>query len=95
MRTLSFLAGNGMPADAAERVVQAGIERGLTERDYGRLERKVSDMVRQGRSMDEIVRAADRQAREGRIPGDGRGSGPQDRGPGGGRDAGGRGGRGR
>lgn len=95
VRTLSFLAGNGMPADAAERVVQAGIERGLTERDYARLERKVSDMVRQGRSMDEIVRAADRQAREGRIPGDSRGSGHQERTPGGDRDAGGRGGRGR
>jgi len=95
VRTLSFLAGNGMPADAAEQVVRAGIERGLTERDYGRLERTVSDMVRQGRSMDEIVRAADRQAREDRIPGDGRGSGHQDRGSGGSRDAGGRGGRGR
>jgi hypothetical protein len=95
VRTLSFLAGNGLPADAAERVVQAGIERGLTERDYGRLERKVSDMVRQGRSMDEIVRAADRQARESRGAGEGRDSGSQDRGAGSGRDAGGRPGRGR
>jgi hypothetical protein len=95
VRTLSFLAGNGMPADAAERVVQAGIERGLMERDYARLERKVSDMVRQGRSMDEIVRAADREVRESRGAGEGRDSGRHDRGAGSGRDAGGRPGRGR
>jgi len=95
VRSLSFLAGNGMPADAAERVVQAGIERGLGERDYARLERKVGDMVRQGRSMDDIVRAADREVRESRIHGEGRDSGKQDRGAGGGRDAGSRGGRGR
>jgi hypothetical protein len=95
VRTLSFLAGNGLPADAAERVVHAGIERGLTERDYGRLERKVSDMVRQGRNMDDIVRAADREVREGRGAGEGRDSGRQDRGAGSGRDAGGRPARGR
>jgi hypothetical protein len=94
VRTLSFLTGNGMPADAAERVVQAGIERGLTERDYGRLERKVGDMVRQGRSMDDIVSAAEREVREHRGNAtDNRGM--MDHGPGTGRDAGGRGGRGR
>ena len=95
VRALSFLAGNGMPPDAAERVVHAGIERGLTERDFARIERTVGDMVRQGRSMDEIIRAADRQVRDGRIPGEIRGTGRQERTPGGGRDAGGRGGRGR
>lgn len=95
VRGLSFLVGSGMTADTAEQVVRAGIERGITERDYARLERKVSDMVRQGRSMDEIVRAADREVREVRGHGDGRGSGHQDRGPGSGRDAGGRSGRGR
>ncbi len=95
VRTLSFLAGSGMQADAAEQVVHAGIEHGFTERDYARLERNVSDMVRQGRSMDEIVRATDREVREGRGPGDSRGSERQDRGIGGGRDAGGHGGRGR
>ena len=95
VRTLSFFAGNGMPADAAERVVQAGIEHDFTERDYGRLERKVSDMVRQGRDMDEIVRAVDRQGREGRGPGESREGGKQDRGTGAGRDSGGRTGRGR
>ena len=88
VRTLSFLAGNGMPADAAERMVRAGIERGLTERDYSRLERKVSDMVRQGRSMDDIVRAANREVRDGLGAGKERDSGKQDRGPGSGRDAG-------
>jgi hypothetical protein len=94
VRTLSFLAGNGMPADAAERVVQAGIERGLTERDYGRLERKVGDMVRQGHSMEDIVGAAEREVREQRGNAtDSRGM--LDRGPGTGRDTGGRGGRGR
>jgi len=94
VRTLSFLAGNGMPADAAERVVQTGIERGLTERDYGRLERKVGDMVRQGRSMDDIVSAAEREVREHRGNAtDNRGM--MDHGPGTGRDVGGRGGRGR
>lgn len=95
VRMLSFLAGSGMQADAAGQVIQAGIERGLTERDYARLERKVSDMVRQGRSLDDIVWAADREVREGRIPGDDRGSGHQDKGAVGGRDAGGRGGRAR
>jgi hypothetical protein len=95
VRTLSFLVGSGMSAERAEQVVRAGIERGITERDYGRLERKVSDMVRQGRSMDEIVRAADREVHEDRGPGDSRRGGRQDRGSGGGRDAGGWGGRGR
>jgi hypothetical protein len=95
VRTLSFLAGNGMPADAAERMVRTGLEQHLTDRDFARLERKVSDLVRQGRSMDDIVRAADREVRDGRSAGKDRDSGMQDRGPGGGRDAGGRTGRGR
>lgn len=95
VRTLSFLKGSGMQADAAERIVQAGIERGLTEHDYGRLERKVSDMVRQGRSMDDIIRAADREVSKERVSGEGRDSGKQDKGAGSGRDAGSRGGRGR
>ena len=84
-----------MHADAAERVVGACIDRGLTERDYARLERKVSDMVREGRSMDDIVRAADREVSRERGAGEGRDSGRQDRGTGGTRDAGGRGGRGK
>jgi hypothetical protein len=95
VRTLSFLAGNGMPADAAERVVRSSIERGITEQDYGRIERKVSDMVSQGRSMDEIVHAVDREVREGRGAGESRDRGKQDRGSGGGRDAGGWTGRGK
>ena len=95
VRTLSFLSGSGMHADAAERVVGACIDRGLTERDYARLERKVSDMVREGRSMDDIVRAADREVSRERGAGEGRDSGRQDRGTGGTRDAGGRGGRGK
>jgi len=95
VRTLSFLSGSGMHADAAERVVGACIDRGLTERDYARLERKVSDMVREGRSMDDIVRAADREVSRERGAGEGRDRGRQDRGTGGTRDAGGRGGRGK
>jgi hypothetical protein len=95
VRTLSFLSGSGMQADAAERVVSACIDRDLSERDYARLERKVSDMVRQGRSMDDIVRAADREVSKERGSGEGRDSGTHDRGSGGNRDAGGRGGRGR
>ena len=96
VRTLSFLAGNGVPADRAERMVRECIDRNLSERGYARLERTVNDMVRQGRSMDDIVREADREVREGRGAGEGRDSGgKQDRGAGGGRDAGGRGGRGR
>jgi hypothetical protein len=95
VRTLSFLSGSGMQADAAERVVSACIDRDLTERDYARLERKVSDMVRQGRSLDDIVRAADREANKERGSGEGRDSGRHDRGTGGNRDAGGRGGRGK
>lgn len=95
VRTLSFLAGNGVPADAAERMVRDCIDRNLTERNYGRLERKVSDMVRQGRSMDEIVRAVDREVSKERGSGEGRDSGRQDRDTSGNRDAGGRGGRGK
>jgi hypothetical protein len=95
VRTLSFLAGNGMPADAAERVVRSGIERGMTDRDFGRIERKVSDMVSQGTSMNEIVHAVDREVREVRDTGGSRDRGKQDRGTGGGRDAGGRTGRGK
>lgn len=95
VRTLSFLAGNGMPADAAERMVRACIDRNLTERGYAQLERKVGDMIRQGRGMDDIVRAADREVHEGRDAGEVRDNGRPDRGAGGGRDAGGRTGRGR
>lgn len=95
VRTLSFLAGSGMSAEAAGRIARTCVERNFTERDYGRLERTVSDMVRQGRGLDDIVRAADREVREGRGAGEGRDSGRQDRGAGGGRDASGRGGRGR
>jgi len=95
IRALSFLAGNGIPADAAERLVRGCIDRGFTERGYTRLERTVSDMVRQGRSMDDIVRAADREVKKERGSGEGHDSGRQDRGSGGNRDAGGRGGRGK
>jgi len=95
VRTLTFLAGAGVPPDAAARLVRSGMERGWSDRDFGRLERRVSDMVREGRGPDEIVRSAEREIREDRGPGDGRSGGAQDRGFGGGRDAGGRGGRGR
>ena len=87
VRTRAFLAGSGMQAEAADRVVHACIDRNLTERDYARLERTVSDMVRQGKDMDDIVRAADQKVREGRGHGEGRESGKQDRGAGS-RDAG-------
>ena len=92
VRTLTFLNEAGMPSEAASRVVQRGVEHGFTERDFGKLERNVNEMVRQGRSMDEIVSAAEREIRESR------GGAPESRGrdrTGGGREAGGRGGRGR
>jgi hypothetical protein len=95
VRTRSFLAGNGMQAEAADRVVHACIERNFTERDHARLEQTVSDMVRQGKSMNDIARAADREVREGRGHGEGRDSGNMERGPVNGKDAGGRTGRGR
>ncbi|MHB8844755.1 MAG: hypothetical protein ACYC7L_08385 [Nitrospirota bacterium] len=87
VRTLSFLAGSGMRAETAERIIRVCVERNCAERDYGRMERTVSDLVRQGRGMDDIVRAADREVREARGAGEGRDSGRQDRGTGG-RDAG-------
>jgi hypothetical protein len=93
VRALTFLAGAGVPPDAAGRIVRSGMERGWSDRDFGRLERRVSDMAREGRGPDEIARSAEREVREDR--GDGRSGGVQDRGLGGGRDAGGRGGRGR
>jgi hypothetical protein len=95
VRALSFLAGSGMNANAAERIARTCVERNFTERDYGRLERTVSDMVRRGRSMDDIARAADREVHESRGHGEGQDSGKQDRGAGSGRDAGGRTGRGK
>ena len=87
VRTRSFLAGSGMQAEAADRLVHACLDRNLTERDYARLERTVNDMVRQGKDMDDIVRAADQNVREGRGHGEGRDGGKQDRGAGG-RDTG-------
>lgn len=93
VRSLTFLAGSGMPLGAAEQLVLAGAERGFTERDYAGLERSVSDMVRQGRSMDDIVRAAERDMLE--RHGDGAAGGTHDREFGGSRESGGRGSRGR
>ena len=93
VRTLSFLAGSGVPEDAAVRIVHDCIDHDLTERGLARLERKVGDMVRRGQSTDEIVRAAEREVREDR--GADHDGGRMDRGAGGGRDAGGRPGRGR
>jgi len=89
VRSLALLVGSGMPTEAAARLVQTGIERGFTERDYAGLERSVSDMVRQGRSMDDIVRAAERDMLDRRGAGEGPAGGTRDFG--GGRERGGRG----
>lgn len=94
VRSLTLLVGAGMPHEAAARLVQSGVERGFTERDYAWLERSVSDMVRQGRGMDDIVRAAERDMLDHRGAGEGPAGGMRDR-DFGGREPGGRGGRGR
>jgi hypothetical protein len=88
VRSLTLIVGSGIPVDRAARLIQDGVERGFAERDYARFERTVSDVLRRGDTVDDAVRAAEREIRQGRGSGDGR---TQDRGFDGGRDAGGRG----
>ena len=90
-RTFSFMTGAGMPVASANRIVLSGVDHGFSERDFGKLERNVNEMVRQGRSMDDIVGSAEREVREHRE----RPSENRMRDRAGSRDAGGRGGRGR
>ena len=92
VRSLTFLASSGMPLDAASGVVNEAIDHRFTEKDYARLERRLSEMLRQGERMDDVLSAADREIRQGRESG-GRNSGMRDRGSG--MEPGGRGGKGR
>jgi hypothetical protein len=94
VRSLTLVVGSGMPADRAARLIEETVERGFTERDYARFERTMSDALRRGHTPDDAVRAAEREIREGRGPGEDRGGRSHDRGSDSGRDAGGHGGRG-
>lgn len=95
VRAMTSLAGTGMPPETAGRLVRTGIERGYGERDFGKLERRVSELAAQGRSMDEIAGTVERELRDARDAGGRREGGGRDRGAGTDRDRGSHGGRGR
>jgi hypothetical protein len=95
VRSLTFLVGAGMTMDRASGLIREGVEQGFTERDFGRLERKAGEMLGRGASMDAVIDSAEREIREDRRSGGERGTDLHERGFGGGRDSGNRGGRGR
>jgi hypothetical protein len=88
VQSLAFLTASGMTVDAAERVTAESVERGFTEKDYARLERSVHETLAKGGTMNDAVSAAEREITENRRD-------TRERGPGGGRESGSRGGRGR
>lgn len=82
----------GVPAEPAARLVQQGLDRGYSEKDFDRMERQVAESIRGGKSADDALKALrdDRgRDRSDDRRGGARESGPERRG-----DAG-RGGRGR
>jgi hypothetical protein len=95
VRSLTLFVGAGVPADRAGTMVRETIEHRFTDREQARLERRVAELVGQGRPMDEIIGTMEHDISTLRDPGDRRSNGGRDRGPGADRDAGGRGGRGR
>jgi hypothetical protein len=92
VRSLTVLAGSGMPLDTAERMIRRAVSQGFGEADFARLERKVADMTSRGASVSDVVHAMERELREDRGSGDRANGGGLDRG-GGARDAGSRAGR--
>jgi hypothetical protein len=94
VRTMTLLAGNGMSAGPAAQVVRECVDHDFIEKDYAKLERNMIEMLRRGRPMEDVVRAAEREIRERPSRDDSRGDRQRDRGFGG-REAGGRGSRGR
>lgn len=95
VRSLALITGAGIPADRAGELAREAIKHRFTDRDHARLERRISELAGQGRAIEEIAGAVERDMRSFRDPDDRRNNGGRDRGPATDRDAGGRGGRGR
>jgi hypothetical protein len=93
VRSLTLAVGSGIPADRAARLIQESLERGLTERDYTRFDRTMSEAFHRGDTVDEAVRAGEREIRAGRGSGESRSDRSHDRGFDSGRDSRGHGGR--
>lgn len=95
VRSLTLLVGAGVPADAAGRMVGRAIGRDFTDRDYARVERRVTDLLDHGAPVEEIIGAADQEVRSELGPRDSRDAGGRESGGAADREGGGRGGRGR
>jgi hypothetical protein len=71
VHTLTSLTENGMPVESASRLVRSAVERGLTEKDLGKMERDVVEGLEKGKRMDDVIKSSESEIKGDRKRGGG------------------------